>query len=70
VALDLTPIDEDRPDNRELITDEPPGFALHRWDGARLITHGESIGRHVALARFDAGLQPMVKGMMAERREG
>jgi 3',5'-cyclic AMP phosphodiesterase CpdA len=70
VALDLTPIDEDRPDGRDLITDELPGFALHRWDGERLITHSESIGHHIALARFDPGLQAMVKGMMAERREG
>lgn len=70
VALDLSPIDEDRPDGRELITDEPPGYALHRWDGQRLITHIESIAGHAAVARFDAALQPMVKGMMAERREG
>ena len=27
-------------------------------------------GGEEALARFDAGLQPMIKGMMAERREG
>ena len=70
VALDLTPVDADRPDNRELITDELPGYALHCWDGARLITHVESIGNHMALARFDRGLQPMIKGMMAERRGG
>lgn len=70
VALDLRPIDENRPDDRELITDELPGYALHRWDGQSLITHFESAGAHVALARFDAGLQPMIKGMMAERREG
>ncbi|MCW1429068.1 phosphodiesterase [Novosphingobium sp. JCM 18896] len=70
VALDLSPIDEDRPDSRELITDELPGYALHRWDGRNLITHFESVGRHVALARFDRALQPMIKGMMAERREG
>lgn len=70
VALDLTPIDADRPDDRELITSELPGYALHRWDGARLITHVESIGNHIALARFDRGLQPMIKGMMAERRGG
>lgn len=70
VALDLTPIDEDRPDHRELITDELPGYALHRWDGQRLITHFESVGHHIALARFDPPLQPMIKGMMAERREG
>jgi len=69
VGLDLSPIDEDRPDNRELITDELPGYALHRWDGHNLITHFESVGNHVALARFDAQLQPMIKGMMAERRE-
>ena len=69
VALDLSPIDEDRPDNRELITDELPGYALHRWDGRHLITHFESIGHQVALARFDAQLQPMIKGMMAERGE-
>ncbi|RZJ97440.1 MAG: phosphodiesterase [Novosphingobium sp.] len=70
VALDLSPIDEDRPDDRELITDELPGYALHRWDGQSLMTHFEAVGRHVALARFDRGLQPMIKGMMAERREG
>lgn len=69
VALDLSPIDQDRPDGRALITDEPPGYALHRWDGQRLITHCESVGPHAVLARFDAQLQPMVKGMMAERRE-
>jgi 3',5'-cyclic AMP phosphodiesterase CpdA len=69
VALDLSPIDEDRPDMRELITDELPGYALHRWDGHSLITHFESVGHHTALARFDADLQPMIKGMMVERVE-
>jgi 3',5'-cyclic AMP phosphodiesterase CpdA len=67
VALDLSPIDPDVPDRRELITDEPPGYALHRWDGQQLITHFESVAAHTALARFDATLQPMIKGMMAER---
>ena len=70
VALDLRPIDEDEPDHRELITDELPGYALHRWDGRNLTTHFESIGHHTALARFDTALQPMIKGMMEERREG
>jgi 3',5'-cyclic AMP phosphodiesterase CpdA len=69
VALDLSPIDEEVPDGRELITDEPPTYALHRWTGESLITHFESVGPHSALARFDAGLQPMIKGMMAERTE-
>lgn len=70
VALDLSPIDPEVPDDRELITDELPGYALHRWDGTALITHFESAGHHTALARFDANLQPMIKGMMAERSEG
>lgn len=69
VALDLSPIDPEVPDDRELITDELPGYALHRWDGRSLITHFESVGGHIALARFDAGLQPMIKDMMAERLE-
>jgi 3',5'-cyclic AMP phosphodiesterase CpdA len=70
VALDLSPIDPDVPDRRELITDEPPGYALHRWDGQQLITHFESVTGHTALARFDATLQPMIKGMMSERKSG
>jgi 3',5'-cyclic-AMP phosphodiesterase len=70
VALDLSPIDADRPDARALIIEELPGYALHRWDGRHLISHGESVGEHAVLARFDSGLQPMIKGMMAERGEG
>jgi 3',5'-cyclic AMP phosphodiesterase CpdA len=69
VALDLSPIDKERPDRRELITDEPPGYALHRWDGDTLITHFESVGPYATLARFDPDLQPLIKGMMAERDE-
>ena len=69
VGLDLTPIDEYHPDDRALITDELPGYALHRWDGRSLMTHFESVGRNTVLARFDRGLQPMIQGMMAERRE-
>jgi 3',5'-cyclic AMP phosphodiesterase CpdA len=67
VGLDLRPVDADTPDGRILITDEPPAYALHRWDGRRLVTHFDSADPHKVLARFDAGLQPMVKGMMAER---
>lgn len=70
VALDLSPVDPARPDGRALITDEPPGYALHRWDGRFLATHVESVGDQVALARFDAELQPMVEGIMGERGVG
>jgi 3',5'-cyclic AMP phosphodiesterase CpdA len=67
VAMDLNPIDADVPDNRELITTEPPTYALHRWDGARLVSHYERVGDWQVLARFTPGLQPMIEGMFAER---
>jgi len=67
VAMDLTPIDQNVPDNRELITTEPPTYALHRWDGKNLVSHYERVGDWEVLARFHAGLQPMIEGMFAER---
>ncbi len=67
VAMDLSPIDAAVPDNRELITTEPPTYALHRWDGQSLVSHYERVGDWQILARFDAGLQPMIEGMFAER---
>jgi 3',5'-cyclic AMP phosphodiesterase CpdA len=67
VAMDLSPIDQNVPDNRELITTEPPTYALHRWDGAQLVSHYERVGDWQVLARFHAGLQPMIEGMFAER---
>ena len=67
VALDLRPTDPDRPDGRDLITTEPPGYALHRWDGATLATHYESVSDWHALARYSAHLQPMIRGMFADR---
>jgi 3',5'-cyclic AMP phosphodiesterase CpdA len=68
VALDLTPIDQNVPDNRALITTEPPTYALHRWDGANLVSHYEKVGDWQVLARFHAGLQPMIEAMFAERQ--
>lgn len=67
VAMDLTPIDAATPDNRELITTEPPTYALHRWDGASLVSHYERVGDWQVLARYNAALQPMIEGMFAER---
>jgi 3',5'-cyclic-AMP phosphodiesterase len=67
VAMDLNPIDAATPDDRELITTEPPTYALHRWDGVSLVSHYERVGDWQVLARFHAGLQPMIEGMFAER---
>lgn len=66
-ALDLTPIDSDAPDGRAMITDEPPVYALHRWDGQRLVSHFECVSGHRVFARFDEKLQQIVKMFESER---
>ncbi len=70
VALDLTPSDPAAPDGRATITAEPPGYALHRWDGRQLVTHFESVpveGEWPILARYDAAFQPVVRQIADER---
>ena len=66
-ALDLSPIDPAEPDNRAMITDEPPGYALHHWDGTRLISHFEPVADWRVFARYDKGLQNLVQVIEAER---
>ena len=67
VALDLNPIDQDSADNRDLITTEPPIYALHRWDGTSLVTHYETVSDWHVLASFGEHLKPMIREMFAER---
>ncbi len=67
VGLDLSPMDPERPDNRKLITDEPPGYCLHLWNGKDVVTHFEYAGDYRTFARFDTGLQGMIREMFGER---
>jgi len=67
VGLDLRPIDSDHPDGRAMITDELPVYAIHRWDGQRLISHFEGVSGHPVFARFDENLQSVVKAIESER---
>ena len=67
VSLDLTPIDPDKPDDRPMIIAEPPAYALHWWNGRELVCHFDNADEHVMLAKFDAGLQPLVQMLVAER---
>jgi 3',5'-cyclic AMP phosphodiesterase CpdA len=69
VGLDLNPIDPDRPDGRAMIVDEPPSYGLHRWDGTRVISHFEAVGPFQALARYDEGMQQVVRLIEDERSE-
>jgi Icc protein len=67
VGLDLRPIDPDVPDGRAMIVDELPGYALHRWDGTRLVSHFETVGEFIPLAVYDAGMQQVVRMIEDER---
>jgi 3',5'-cyclic AMP phosphodiesterase CpdA len=67
VALDLDSIDPDRPDGRPMIVADPPGYALHYWTGAELISHYDTAGEHLVLARYEPALQPLVQMLVAEK---
>jgi len=67
VALTLAPLDPAAPDGRPMIVADPPAFALHYWNGEGLVTHFDNADEHVALARFDASMQPLVASLLEER---
>ncbi|OYY91992.1 MAG: phosphodiesterase [Sphingomonas sp. 28-66-16] len=67
LSLDLSPIDPENPDGRPMVNDDPPGYALHRWDGAQLVSHVDTVRPRAALARFDDRMQPLVRQLFAER---
>lgn len=67
VTLDLTPIDPNKPDNRPMIIADEPAYALHLWNGRELVTHFDSAGEHVMLAKYDGFLQPLIKQLIEER---
>ena len=69
VALDLAEIDPDRPDGRPMIVADPPGYALHYWNGEGLITHFDTAEDHTVLARYEPALQPLVQMLVAEKKD-
>lgn len=69
LALTLAPIDPTEPDNRPMIVADPPAYALHWWNGEGLVTHFDNADEHVALARYDIRMQPLVASLLDERAE-
>ena len=67
VTLDLNPIDPEKPDNRPMIIADQPAYALHYWNGRELVSHFDSAGDHVMLAKYDGYLQPLIKQLLDER---
>lgn len=70
VALDMDHVDPQHPDGRALIIADAPGFALHQWDGERLLTHFEIAGPRNVLASYNTNLQPMMREFLRERGTG
>jgi hypothetical protein len=70
VALDLEDIDPQRPDGRPLIVADPPAFALHYWNGERLLSHFDVAGPRNVLASYDSNAMPMIRDFIGERGTG
>ncbi len=66
LALDLTPIDPAVPDGRPMVVDEPPGFALHCWDGAQFVTHFGVADAAEIIVRLDRRMAQAIAPILAE----
>jgi 3',5'-cyclic AMP phosphodiesterase CpdA len=68
VALELAPIDLDRPDQRPMLQVEPPAFALHQWSPETgLVTHFARAEKAKVIVRYDRRFQPVVRSLVQER---
>ncbi|HET9353410.1 MAG TPA: phosphodiesterase [Sphingomicrobium sp.] len=70
IALDLEDIDPAHPDGRPLIVAEPPAYALHYWNGERLLTHFDVAEPRNVLATYTSNVQPMIRDFLRERGTG
>ena len=70
LALDLEDIDPKHPDGRPLILGDAPAFALHYWNGERLLTHFDIAGPRHVMGRYDSNTQPMIREFLKERGTG
>jgi len=59
LTLNLTPVNMHVADHREILVDEPPGFALHVWDEGELVSHVCVAGDYKAAATYDT---PFLQG--------
>jgi 3',5'-cyclic AMP phosphodiesterase CpdA len=67
LTLDLRPIDADLPDGRSMVEEAPPALALHQWDAGEFTTHFDTCEPRATLARFDQGMQALVRSLQRER---
>ena len=67
LVVDLRAIDPEQPDGRAMIVADPPGYALHRWNGDGLVTAFMAVTDAPVVARYDTALQRVVRQVAAER---
>jgi 3',5'-cyclic AMP phosphodiesterase CpdA len=70
LALDLEDIDPTHPDGRALIVGDAPAFALHYWNGERLLTHFDAAEPRPVLASYSSNILPMIREFIRERGTG
>jgi len=54
LTLDLSELDTGKPDGRELLSEEPPGFSVLLWDEGQLTTHVCVAGDFPGVVHFNA----------------
>ncbi len=69
-ALVLTPIDPDRPDERPMIVDVPPAYALHLWRDGELVSHVDRVEPEDVIVRYDDSMRPLMQRVFGERPGG
>jgi hypothetical protein len=52
-----------------MIVAEPAAYALHWWNGDALVTHFGATGDLPVLARFNEGMQPLVRMLAQEKKD-
>ncbi|HEY0628772.1 MAG TPA: phosphodiesterase [Sphingomicrobium sp.] len=70
LALDLEDIDPKHPDGRPLIIGDPPAYALHYWNGERLLTHFDFVVPRNVMASYDSNAVPLISHFLKERGTG
>ena len=61
LTLDFEKVDPEKPDGRNLVSEEPPMVTLHRWKDGVFTSYCQPIGEWQTLANYDTKLQPMMR---------
>ncbi|MDB5738144.1 MAG: phosphodiesterase [Sphingomonas bacterium] len=70
VEIGLEPIAPDVLDGRPMIVNTAPAYALHLWEGDRLVTHYDRAERAETIMGYDESMRAIVRKVFAERPKG